>query len=127
MLCQQAIVMVYAELTSNRTNQIIRAQQVQALIEAGHEVDLLSRGSLELPGVGCYTHRHTWANLISWTRRSVYNDAKKRAFASFGVHRRSSQGHTLRSKGETKGRRSQGHTLSIFDVTFHRRHYGGKK
>lgn len=60
---------------------LVARQLIQALIEAGHEVDLLSRGSLELPGVRCYTHRYTWANLISWAGRSVYCDARKRAFA----------------------------------------------
>jgi len=64
---------------------LVARQQLQALIEAGHEVDLLSRGSIELPGVRCYTHRYTWANLISWAGRSIYYDARKRAFASLAT------------------------------------------
>ncbi len=64
---------------------LVARQQIQALIEAGHEVDLLSRGSIELPGVRCYTHRYTWANLISWAGRSIYYDARKRAFASLAT------------------------------------------
>lgn len=66
---------------------LVARQQIQALIEAGHEVDLLSRGAIELPGVRCYTHRFTWANLISWAGRGVYYDARKRAFASLAAAR----------------------------------------
>lgn len=66
---------------------LVARQQVQALTEAGHEVDLLSRGSIDLPGVRCYTHRYTWANLISWAGRGIYYDARKRAFASLAASR----------------------------------------
>jgi glycosyltransferase involved in cell wall biosynthesis len=61
---------------------LVARQQIRALTEAGHEVDLLSRGSIELPAVRCITHRYTWANLVSWAGRSIYYDARKRAFAS---------------------------------------------
>ena len=66
---------------------LVARQQIQALVEAGYEIDLLSRGSIALAGVHCHTHRYTWANLISWAGRRIYYDARKRAFASLATSR----------------------------------------
>ena len=63
---------------------LVTAQQVQALVEAGYRVDLLARGPLDLPNVSSLTHRYTWANLFSWVSRIFYFDARKRAFTSLG-------------------------------------------
>lgn len=66
---------------------LVARQQLRALIEAGHEVDLLSRGAMELSAVRRFTHRFTWANLISWAGRGAYYDTRKRAVASLATSR----------------------------------------
>ena len=46
------ILVIFDSEMNNFVLDLVMAQEIQALVEAGHEVDLVSRGMLNLPGCG---------------------------------------------------------------------------
>jgi glutamate 5-kinase len=44
------ILVIFDGEMNNFVLDLVMAQEIQALLEAGHEVDLVSRGTLNLPG-----------------------------------------------------------------------------
>jgi hypothetical protein len=72
-----------ANCTKHGIDAVVR-QQLQALVDLGLTVDLVSRGDPEFDGVSFRGMRWTPANALSWLPRSVYYPAQKRFFMAFG-------------------------------------------
>ena len=72
------------KLTRHGIDAVVR-QQLQALVELGLHVDLVSRGNPDISGVSFCGMKWTPANALSWLPRSIYYPAQKRFFMALGA------------------------------------------
>ena len=85
MLVLEKILYIYeGKLTRHGIDAVVR-QQLQALVEMGCQVDLVSRGNPGMPGVTFRGMKWTPANALSWLPRSIYYPAQKRFFMALGA------------------------------------------
>ena len=79
------ILFVYSGKARGGGLDLVVRQELQALVEAGHCVDFLARGSYKKPGIRNLTLRWTPANLISSLPSEYYYNAQHRFFSQLGA------------------------------------------